>query len=183
MGDPFAHFYLHFSLQVQMQAVELGNYQKREQELLKQLTIPLDSKLEELLNSLQSQHTELLHQQLAQLKRTYTQAASANAEACLQYEHIETTEQEQQSQPQPQQEQPQQQHQQHQETTHTIVMSCGENTNGDDVTISGGRVTDSCVDTTGRTYVTFVMEETGGQKRGAEDINEEQAAKRQKDAV
>ncbi len=49
------------------------HYQKREQELLNQLSVPLDSRIQDLLQQLKASHEDLLHQQLAQLRRTYLQ--------------------------------------------------------------------------------------------------------------
>ena len=58
-------------LQVQVQSTELTAYQKREQDLLSQLSIPLDERIHELLVQLKADHEDLLHQQLAQLRRVY----------------------------------------------------------------------------------------------------------------
>jgi hypothetical protein len=57
--------------QVEMQAQELLHYQKREQDLLQQLSVPLDARIQELLQQLKESHEDLLHQQLAQLRRSY----------------------------------------------------------------------------------------------------------------
>ncbi|XP_064619016.1 uncharacterized protein LOC135482688 isoform X2 [Lineus longissimus] len=60
-------------LQITMQAHAIQNYQKQETELLNQLRVPLDTKMQELLSVLQTQHQDLLHQQLAQVRRKYLQ--------------------------------------------------------------------------------------------------------------
>lgn len=59
-----------------MQAQEIINYQKREEELVSQLSIPLDDRIQEILVQLKSEHEDLLHQQLAQLRRAYVQQMS-----------------------------------------------------------------------------------------------------------
>ena len=56
-----------------MQNNEIAGYQKREQELLNQLSVPLDDRIQDLLQQLKTSHENLLHQQLAQLRRTYLQ--------------------------------------------------------------------------------------------------------------
>lgn len=58
-------------MQVESQAAEIERLQKREQELVAQLSVPLDDRIQELLQSLKTQHEDLLHQQLAQLRRSY----------------------------------------------------------------------------------------------------------------
>ena len=58
---------------MQSQTTEIAALQKREQELLAQLSIPPDSQINELLAHLKSQHEELLNQQLLQIRRAYIQ--------------------------------------------------------------------------------------------------------------
>lgn len=53
---------------------QIAAYQRREQELLNQLSIPLDKGISQLLEQLETAHKDLLHHQLAQLKRTYLNA-------------------------------------------------------------------------------------------------------------
>ena len=62
------------SFQLKKQSERLAAHQEREQELIAQLTIPLDDKTTELLSSLKEQHEELLCQQLAKLKRSYAES-------------------------------------------------------------------------------------------------------------
>ena len=58
-----------------MQAQEITQLQKREQDLVQQLSVPLDARIQELLQQLKDNHEDLLHQQLAQLRRSYVQQA------------------------------------------------------------------------------------------------------------
>ncbi|KAK3086014.1 hypothetical protein FSP39_012162, partial [Pinctada imbricata] len=58
--------------------VEVDALQKREQQLLRQISVPLDKNIEKLLSQLESQHRDLLHQQLLEIKRSYT--AKVNSE-------------------------------------------------------------------------------------------------------
>ena len=62
-------FFLYFQLQVTN--ADIAAYQKREAELLNQIKIPLDERISVLLNDLKNQHEELLHHQLAHIRRTY----------------------------------------------------------------------------------------------------------------
>lgn len=50
---------------------EVANYQKREQEYLEQLSVPLDKNIENILKQMENQHRSLLHQHLLNLKREY----------------------------------------------------------------------------------------------------------------
>ena len=54
-----------------MTNADIAAYQKREAELLNQIKIPLDDRINVLLNDLKNQHEELLHHQLAHIRRTY----------------------------------------------------------------------------------------------------------------
>lgn len=60
-------------LQAQVKDLEedVSCYQKREQELLEQLSVPLDKNIEILLKQLENQHRDLLHQQLLSIKREF----------------------------------------------------------------------------------------------------------------
>lgn len=58
-------------LQLDEKDNQIAAYQHREQELLNQLSIPLDKGISQLLEQLETTHKDLLHHQLAQLKRTY----------------------------------------------------------------------------------------------------------------
>ncbi|XP_064612933.1 coiled-coil domain-containing protein 7-like [Liolophura sinensis] len=49
----------------------LSKCQRREQDLLQQLSVPLDKATEDLLKQLEKNHKELLHQQLGALRRSY----------------------------------------------------------------------------------------------------------------
>lgn len=71
------HFFPTFLLQLKIQSDKICNHQRREQELLSQLTIPLGEKTSEILTSLKEQHEELLHQQLAHLKEAYLQSLAS----------------------------------------------------------------------------------------------------------
>ena len=62
--------------QITTQATEIVALQKREQELLNQLSVPLDNQINDLMLHLKSQHEELLHHQLAQVRRQYIQQVS-----------------------------------------------------------------------------------------------------------
>ena len=64
-----------------MQGQEVSAYQKREQDLLAQLSIPLDERIHELLNQLKTDHEDLLHQQLALLRKTYLSQLQQAGEA------------------------------------------------------------------------------------------------------
>ena len=55
---------------------ELEQCRQREQELVDQLSVPLDCTVTDLLTSLKTQHEELLHQQLARLRQSYLQPLS-----------------------------------------------------------------------------------------------------------
>ena len=57
--------------QIEERDNQIVAYQRREQELLNQLSIPLDKGIQHLLEQLETAHKDLLHHQLAQLKRTY----------------------------------------------------------------------------------------------------------------
>lgn len=50
---------------------EVANYQKREQEYIEQLSVPLDKNIENILKQMENQHRSLLHQHLLNLKREY----------------------------------------------------------------------------------------------------------------
>lgn len=67
-----------FLFQLQDQQDEITAYQKREQELMAQLSIPLDKGIQDLLHSLEEQHRDLLRQQLAFVRRTYLLQQSLN---------------------------------------------------------------------------------------------------------
>lgn len=60
-------------LQVRLNVEELADYDKREQELLGQLSVPLDSCVEQIINKMKVDHEDLLHHQMALLRRTYPQ--------------------------------------------------------------------------------------------------------------
>ncbi|XP_074642192.1 uncharacterized protein LOC141899661 [Tubulanus polymorphus] len=60
-------------LQVAVQANAITNYQKREHELLNQLTANLDDKTQQLMNQLERAHKELLRNHITQARRTYLQ--------------------------------------------------------------------------------------------------------------
>ena len=66
--------YFLFELQIEEKDNQIAAYQRREQELLNQLSIPLDKGISQLLEQLETAHKDLLHHQLAQLKRTYLNA-------------------------------------------------------------------------------------------------------------
>lgn len=59
---------------MQASAEELVDYDKREQELLGQLCVPLNSCIEQIINKMKADHEDLLHHQMALLRRTYPQA-------------------------------------------------------------------------------------------------------------
>ena len=65
-----------FVFQITTQATEIVALQKREQELLNQLSVPLDNQINDLMLQLKSQHEELLHHQLSQVRRQYIQHVS-----------------------------------------------------------------------------------------------------------
>ncbi|XP_013399915.1 protein TAPT1 homolog isoform X2 [Lingula anatina] len=67
-------------MQIQMQSQEVVMYQRREQELLGQLSVSLDDKIQDMITNLQNQHQELLHQQLAEVKREFTSQLHAASE-------------------------------------------------------------------------------------------------------
>ena len=60
-----------FYCQIEEKDNQIAGYQHREQELLNQLSIPLDKGIQQLLEQLEASHKDLLHNHLAQLKRTY----------------------------------------------------------------------------------------------------------------
>ena len=60
-----------FHFQIEERDQQIAEYQRREQELLNQLSIPLDKGIQQLLQQLEASHKDLLHNHLAQLKRTY----------------------------------------------------------------------------------------------------------------
>ena len=68
-----------FVYQITTQATEIVALQKREQELLNQLSVPLDNQINDLMLQLKSQHEELLHHQLAQVRRQYIQHVSQHS--------------------------------------------------------------------------------------------------------
>ncbi|XP_033748225.1 uncharacterized protein LOC117333176 [Pecten maximus] len=57
--------------QVETLGKEVLSYQKREEELLEQVSVPLDRNIETLLKNMETQHRDLLHQQLLVIKREY----------------------------------------------------------------------------------------------------------------
>lgn len=77
-------YYLMLLFQLQLHSQQIAAYQKREQELLSQLSISLDERIQEILTSMQQQHQNLLHQQLAQLKRDYINGQSITTLQVLQ---------------------------------------------------------------------------------------------------
>lgn len=60
-----------FCPQVEALSKEILSYQKREEELLEQVSVPLDRNIETLLKNMETQHRDLLHQQLLVIKREY----------------------------------------------------------------------------------------------------------------
>ena len=54
-----------------MNAEELADYEKREQDLLTQLSVPLDSCIEQIFSKMKADHEDLLHHQMALLRRSY----------------------------------------------------------------------------------------------------------------
>ena len=54
-----------------MNAEEMADYEKREQDLLTQLSVPLDSCIEQIFSKMKSDHEDLLHHQMALLRRSY----------------------------------------------------------------------------------------------------------------
>ena len=57
----------------------MSSFEKREQELLDQLSIPLNASMQQLLGKMAADHEDLLHQQLAYLRRAYLQPAATTA--------------------------------------------------------------------------------------------------------
>jgi hypothetical protein len=68
-------------LQAEKQRVELAESEQRVEELVAAQSVPLTDTLGELVLSLKAQHENLLHQQLALLKRTYAEASAVDSSA------------------------------------------------------------------------------------------------------
>ncbi len=82
LGELFITSLIHPSLtsQVQAQATTIAVLQKREADLTAQLSIPLDTHIHDLLQQLKAQHEDLLHQQLAQVRRSYLEQLTEHTE-------------------------------------------------------------------------------------------------------
>ncbi|CAH1801018.1 unnamed protein product [Owenia fusiformis] len=76
--------------QVQMQAHDITLLQEKEQNLINQLSIPLDEKIQSLIAELQTRHTDLIHQQLGEVKRTYCQRLGKDIPISIETNNLKT---------------------------------------------------------------------------------------------